>query len=162
MVGSVHWPHCRQGWLRSQRSRENMLLTGPQPQPQRALATLFPPKNPALEEGAYWRRQLPALAKKIWWRGLCLREAQSWQGKLSVVLNCQTMLHPNTEVAPVTTFAPQKLCTSLHHSQPLPLHQVFPLRRKHGFVIKALGSGLPPLHAAGKSLLASVSPGSQG
>lgn len=36
---------------------------------------------------------------------LSLQSSETQQGKLSGDLNCQTMLHPNTEVVPVTTFA---------------------------------------------------------
>lgn len=36
---------------------------------------------------------------------LPLQSSKSRQGKLSGVMNCQTMLHPNTEVVPVTTFS---------------------------------------------------------
>lgn len=61
-----------------------------------------------LEEGSWWGRQLPALAKRIYWQAvlsLPSSKTQQVQGKLSGDLNCQMMLHPNTEVVPVTTFA---------------------------------------------------------
>lgn len=120
-LGSGYWPHW---WIWctghaagragcSQCSRDNVLLKGHQPQPLRALATLFPPKNPALEEGSWWRRQLPALAKRIYWQALLSpQSSKTQQGKLSGVLNCQMMLRPNTEVVPITTFA-------LSHTQSL-------------------------------------------
>lgn len=88
------------------------------------------------------------------------QSSKTQQGKLSGVLNCQMMLRPNTEVVPITTFALSHTKIFAHPccSQLLSLHQVFPQKRKHESGITALGSGLPPLHAAGKPLLASVPP----
>lgn len=46
---------------------------------------------------------------------LSLQSSKTQQGKLSGNLNHQMMLHPNTEVVPVTTFAPSHR-ESLHIS----------------------------------------------